>query len=116
MRQIKFRAYIQGEMIGADSLAFEEYGLLKDQLNSEPCLMQYTGLKDKSGVEIYEGDILAWHERVCCCNNQRPISVVEWNPLNKMAGFNVMSPFIDIFDSDKIKVIGNIYEDPELVE
>lgn len=111
MREIKFRFWSGQKMI-----ANEHMDLLIKNAKNEKNLMQYTGLKDKKGIEIYEGDIIAWHEKACCCNNQRPISVVEWNPLNKMAGFNVMSPFIDIFDSDKIKVIGNIYEDPELIE
>jgi len=69
-REIKFRAWAVTsfgdndeplyEMLNPDRLALFEYGLLADLLKSkEACIfMQYTGLKDKNGKEIYEGDQL----------------------------------------------------------
>ncbi len=56
MRDIKFRAFIDGEMIGADSLAFEEYGTLTDQLASCEHLMQFTGLPSKNTDNLCQGD------------------------------------------------------------
>lgn len=76
---------------------------------------QYTGVKDKNGKEIYEGDILKFSEV--------DTAIVEWN--EKYAYF-MIKPIQDYyFDSDvlghaieysKVEVIGNIYDNPELLK
>ena len=81
MREIKFRLFKDGEMLGADVLAFEEYGLLQDQLAGEPSLMQYTGLKDKNGKEIYEGDIVTGGVG----GSVKPV-LIEWKKEAKWCG------------------------------
>ena len=77
-------------------------------------LMQFTGLTDKTGKEIYEGDVMQpkdmhdsnidyWH-----MTNGRAIPhprIVEW----KKVGFNIPE------DVEYWEVIGNIYENPELL-
>ena len=83
--------------------------------NPKTHIMQYTGIKDKSGKEIYDGDIAKYMQY------KTPI-VIIWNC--KFAAFDfyhvgdegarhILSPRIA---SESIEVIGNIYENPELLE
>ena len=64
-------------------------------------LMQYTGLKDKNGVEIYEDDVL-----------HMPNKKKSQHVVFKRGFFQMPEYFIDETD----EVIGNIYENPELLE
>jgi len=77
----------------------------------EKTLGQYTGLNDKNGVEIYEGDI------VDCENRGAPRFIIEFD--NRWHGFNLM--FDDACEtspmcSNNLEVIGNIYDNPELMK
>jgi uncharacterized phage protein (TIGR01671 family) len=75
-------------------------------------LMQYTGLKDKNGKEIYEGDILT-------TETEKPM-VVSWN--NKFSSFCLDRDgwafshwFGEACDPERCEVIGNKFENPELL-
>lgn len=76
-----------------------DYGLYSDIFN----LMQYTGLKDKNGKEIYEGDIVKYSDGVCL-----PYSL----PITFERGEFTFS----LVPEGCLEVIGNIYENPELLE
>lgn len=112
MREIKFRAWAkeEHEMIQANTLAFEEYAPLGCLLNDgdDLIIMQYTGLKDKNGKEIYEGDIIKLPE-----DGEEKIYYIKYSQnrlgftLNNGCGFAL---------AYGIEVIGNIYENSELLE
>ena len=88
---------------------------------SEVELMQYTGLKDKNGTEIFEGDIVKW-SRLCMDFNLENYEersdnfAVEWDVYNTgfVLGDGEVFLYKDI--SSELEVIGNIYEDIELLE
>lgn len=75
-------------------------------------LMQYTGLKDKNGKEIYEGDIIRWNpdeRKVPIGRNQE----VFWDDTG-WAPFR--GDMVDGWKSNRYEIIGNIYENPELLK
>lgn len=83
-------------------------------------LMQSTGLTDKNGKEIFEGDILkitdehSWLEVVSFSENKAMFVSKEIKRKTDIPE----SPLYDLFNTDifKIEIIGNIYENPELLE
>jgi uncharacterized phage protein (TIGR01671 family) len=74
-------------------------------------LMQYTGLKDKNGKEIYEGDIVKKNNSAnhrCKPNKECGTFEIIWE--KEHAGFNMTGD-----RSHVCEVIGNIYQNPELL-
>ena len=88
---------------------------------SEVELMQYTGLKDKNDTEIFEGDIVKW-SRLCMDFNLENYEersdnfVVEWDVYNTGFVLGDGEAFLYRDISTELEVIGNIYEDIELLE
>jgi len=81
--------------------------------------MQYTGLKDRNGKEIYEGDVLIGHTSYELDSDSakwipfRP-AIVKWD--ETVCGFYPFYVY-DKWQFDlKVEIIGNIYENPELVK
>jgi hypothetical protein len=123
-REIKFRAWDKKEnrmrevsmldtsMNGIEHQA-QYYGEGNHTYLRDIDLMQFTGLKDKNGIEIYEGDILQWF----LTDGVTPSSthVVKWGEWDNghdgsYTGFELESSSTKIME-----VIGNIYENPELL-
>lgn len=120
MREIKFRAWNKKEnkweSLGGIVLDIEtgrpwwtDFGEMMEEAE-DVILVQYTGLKDKNGVEIYEGDVV----RGIFYNHEPEIGKVDW--YEKGAGFNIFGYPMNINGLHDIEVIGNIYENPELLK
>ena len=78
-------------------------------------LDQYTGLKDKNGKEIYEGDVVRIWADPKDYNGYKGhnyIGVVEWDEF--ILGF-ILSDGHGLKDFEFIEIVGNIYENPELL-
>lgn len=123
-RTIKFRQWYDGKMyfwgfgVNDDQSYFSgpvSGGRKKPEVSDQ---MQFTGLHDKNGKEIYEGDVLADDEMICgkvsYCDSAECIYAGSFYLAD---GFNFASDAPELEDCNKfLSVIGNIYETPELLE
>lgn len=112
MRELKFRAWntIDNVMVYDLNSPSLKHGILEED---DYILLQYTGLKDKSGKEIYEGDIFK-----IIGSSHDFIGKVIYSC--ELAGYFIK--FEDgeqcgLFEWNELThIIGNIYENPELME
>lgn len=107
MRDVKFRAWDkEGKRMIPSCSSMLSNGVFK--------LMQYTGLKDINGKEIYEGDIIA-HIPEGVLETKMQIIWHDGSFYTAWADGCASHVFNQIFGNHS-KVIGNIYENPELLE
>lgn len=128
MREITFRAWNKQKqkMYQADGIHWqagivdvfdeeddEEYSFDLDNGNIE--LMQYTGLKDKNGVEIYEGDIIKRTTRSWAKQSVHEIVFRDYRfaYTNKYYGCIALNQAV--LANQVIEVIGNIYENSDII-
>jgi uncharacterized phage protein (TIGR01671 family) len=114
MREIKFRAWSKDEnkMLEPETLRYlVNLRPMSDEFSGKEW-MQFTGLKDKNGKEIYEGDIVE--------SSDKEIGVVFWE---QETTSYVLSQSDDIDDNHWSglqeggwEVIGNTWENPELLK
>lgn len=117
-REIKFRAWMVEDeiMIHSDRICFEQFLPLKNLLNDNndiQKIMQYTGLKDKNDVEIYEGDIVRDGSRLWKIEIS-PIYGIFFI-LSKGGHTRCYGDFASYLVDD-FQVIGNIYENEDLLK
>lgn len=112
MREIKFRQFYNGRMEHVGFITENGCEFFRGFPNSNRDkfpVMQYTGLKDKNGVEIYEGDIV----EITTIDNftHHPISISK-----EVVSFNESTArFDNAIHFCGVEVIGNIHQNPELL-
>lgn len=126
MRSIKFRAWDTAakQMLTNTSLSVRFDGEVVHAVDTDNAwkhvdLMQFAGLYDKNGKEIYEGDVVQFYMDGVGKGEGLQMRVVKWSPT--ITGFD---PFNDYsqhccnwsVDMKTVEIIGNIYENPALVE
>jgi len=137
MRDIKFRAWLKNENVMGEvtgfrfsksqypfaNVRFRENGKIVDDGyyfgQEDGCdnviLMQFTGCHDKNGLEIYEGDIVIPQTftnakyRVYWSQERLQWSIINTSNVSKESGRALIN------NSTLYEVIGNIYENPELL-
>lgn len=113
MREIKFRAW--------DKETKRMFNVAKLDISydyqNNVILMQHTGLHDKNGVKVYDGDILSAHLDSIFPQNET-IAQVLWHEYGWYIKEHDSVDFtpIDSSDDGLWEVVGNIYENPELLE
>ena len=110
MRDIKFRVWDNEENnFWGEGRSLSLVSLVSDSLvnDDSTILEQYTGIKDKNGVEIYDGDIIS-----ASVYGFLETGIVEYSPFGEWVFGNMeLNEFMS-----SLKVIGNIHENADLLE
>jgi uncharacterized phage protein (TIGR01671 family) len=122
MKEFKFKVWNGSVM----SKAFSIHNISSENINTKGEILQYIGIRDKKGKEIYEGDIIA-------INNEEislklPVrfgkygfskyigECGELSDSTELYGFYVENEYSYIqMLNENVVIIGNVYENPELV-
>ena len=128
MREILFRGkhmHVCPENKHLDGTWVEGYLEDENHINDGKCeflidpetICQYTGLTDKNGKKIWEGDILEGH-----LDDKFPEDVTREKVIWHESGWKTEEPgcvnkeYLDEFDAENFEVVGNVFDNPELFE
>ena len=99
------------------------YNINQELIGKEYIIMQFTGLSDKNGIEIYEGDVISmdiWNGGDNIEEESETdvfFGVVEWD--NTRACYIISGDEIQLMDDEDyitLEIFGNIYENPNLLK
>ncbi len=124
MREIKFRAHCKPDnrfyyfTIGQGNAVFNDRDIYNKLCLDGVAFEQFTGLLDKNGKEIYEGDIVKFED---VSGYKDGCASVIWH--EDSCGYylendddNIYDTLYDFTPSYQMEIIGNIHENPELLE
>jgi uncharacterized phage protein (TIGR01671 family) len=131
MREIKFRAWSKRDNCWCGAFSVHKSGLFTEMTGArmengtcvayadwvdlskqdEIVLMQYTGLKDKNGKEIYEGDIVTGRN-----GETKPMKVVWGYHAWGLQYSKTAAPGFYDWNINEVEIIGNIYQNPKLLD
>jgi len=125
MREIKFRAFCNlhdvmiPEYCVLKDFNFEGYDLTNNR-HSILDVMQFTGLYDNKGIEIYEADIIEITERRYFFGYDKGLQTIRFRSVVRYedAGFVFSTKQENdspLFSTDNIRVLGNIYQNANLI-
>jgi YopX protein len=108
-RTIKFRAWDNVDYM-SNPFTLQDIQEGKIQFTSDCKVMQFTGLLDKNGKEIYEGDLISYDTNDLCI-----VEYVDCGFMRHVVRWDLRHQYYPFRSHHKYIVIGNLFENPELL-